>query len=95
MATTFELRLVGSSSNGTTSANVEMGCIWSLIAIGRVPLDALFQTIRTYQQAALGVESTLGIVTVLLGGWCTVSCAGCPGLIILLAAVLVGVPAPR
>jgi hypothetical protein len=27
-------------------------------------------------------------------GWCAVSCAGCPGLIIHLAALLVGVTAP-
>jgi hypothetical protein len=70
MATAFELRLVGFSSSGTISANVEIGCIWSLIAIGRVSLDALFQTTRTGLQAALGVESTFGIVVVLLGGWC-------------------------
>jgi hypothetical protein len=48
MATTFQLRLVGSSI-ATTSTNVDMGCIWSATVLGGVPLalGALFQTIRT------------------------------------------------
>jgi hypothetical protein len=72
MATTFQLRLVGSSI-ATASTNVEMGCIWSATVLGGVPfaLGALFQT-------------------VFWAAWCAVSCAGCPGLIILLAAGLVG-----
>jgi hypothetical protein len=68
MATTFELRLVGSSSSGTISANVEMGCIWSLIAIGGVPLGALLQTIRTGLQAALGWRAPSGLLPSYLAG---------------------------
>ena len=94
------------------------------VGVAMVPLGfgSLVQALATGLQVALGVDSTAGVVTGLLGGlvalgtfvWhvvlvvigaalarrigygesagsCAVSCAGCLGLIILLAVVLVGI----
>ncbi len=94
------------------------------VGVAGVPLavGSLVQALATGLQAALGVESTAGVVTGLLGGlvalatfvWhvvlvvigaalarrigygesagsCAISCAGCLGLIILVAVVLVGI----
>ena len=96
----------------------------AVVGVAVVPLavGSLVQALATGLHVALGVESTAGMVTGLLGGlfalgtfvWhvvlvvigaaqarrigyaesagsCAVSCAGCLGLIILVAVVLVGI----